>query len=357
MIDSQLHPIEIVAPPGHERSDLANGSGAPRSLARRTLGSAGPAVSAIGLGCMGMTGFYGQPDDAESLRTLHRALELDCNFWDSSDAYGPHTNERLIARVLNTHRERIFIATKFGISMDPQTLRRSVDGSPANARRSCDASLARLGVEQIDLYYPHRVDPATPIEDTIGAMGELVREGKVRYLGLSEPGADTIRRAHAVHPITAVQIEYSLWSRGVETEILPLLRDLGISLVAYAPVGHGFLTGCYRNPQDLLDSDVRRSQPRFAPQHLTHNLHIVDAVEQLAAEKGITPAQLAIAWVLHQGEDIVPIAGTKRVKYLEENLAAAVVRLSLDDLARINEAIPPPSGDRYDPAGMRAVGI
>jgi aryl-alcohol dehydrogenase-like predicted oxidoreductase len=355
MTDSPLHPPDTVALHGHETRDAR--TEAPFSLARRTLGSGGPAVSAIGLGCMGMTGFYGQPDDAESLRTLHRALELGCTFWDSSDAYGPHTNERLLARVLSTHRERIFIATKFGISIDPQTLRRSVDGSPANARRSCDASLNRLGVEQIDLYYPHRVDPATPIEETVGAIAELVREGKVRHLGLSEPGADTIRRAHAVHPITAVQIEYSLWSRDVEAEILPLLRELGIGLVAYAPLGHGFLTGSYRNPLDLPNSDFRRSQPRFGQEHLAHNLHLLDAIEQLAAERGITPAQLAIAWVLNQGDDIVPIAGTKRVKYLNENLAAAAVRLSPEDVARISEAIPPPSGERYDPGGMRSVGI
>jgi aryl-alcohol dehydrogenase-like predicted oxidoreductase len=357
MTDSPLRPTALAIPPGHEGSDPTNPTEGIRPLARRTLGSGGPAVSAIGLGCMGMTGFYGRPDDAESLRTLHRALELDCTFWDSSDAYGPHTNEELLARVLSTDRERIFIATKFGITMDPKTLRRSVDGSAANARRSCEASLARLGVEQIDLYYPHRVDPATPIEETIGAMTELVREGKVRYLGLSEPGVDTIRRAHAVHPITAVQIEYSLWSRDVEAQILPLLRELGIALVAYAPLGHGFLTGALRNPQDLLDSDVRRSQPRLGQEHLTHNLQLVDAIEQLAAEKGITPAQLAIAWVLHQGEDIVPIAGTKRVRYLHENLAAAAIRLTSADLARINDTIPRPSGERYDPGGMRSVGL
>ena len=357
MTDSPLQPTAPATPPGHEWSDLTDPTGRMRPLARRTLGSGGPAVSAIGLGCMGMTGFYGQPDDAESLRTLRRAIELDCTFWDSADAYGPHTNERLLASVLSTHRERIFIATKFGITMDPRTLRRSVDGSPANVRRSCDASLARLGVEQIDLYYPHRVDPGTPIEETIGAMAELVSKGKVRYLGLSEPGADTIRRAHAVHPITAVQIEYSLWSRDVEAEILPLLRELGIGLVAYAPLGHGFLTGSHRDPQDLVEGDVRRSQPRFGQEHLADNLQLLDAIQQLAAAKGITPAQLAIAWVLHQGEDIVPIAGTKRVKYLNENLAAAAVHLSPNDLARINEAIPPPSGERYDPAGMRSVGL
>jgi len=304
---------------------------------------------------MGMTGFYGEPDEAESIRTLRRALELGCNFWDTSDAYGPHTNERLLARVLGSHRGQVFVATKFGISIDPRTLRRSVDGSPATARRSCDASLRRLGVDHIDLYYPHRVDPATPIEETIGAMAELVREGKVRYIGLSEPGVDTIRRAHSVHPITAVQTEYSLWTRDIEADILPLLRELGIGLVAYAPLGHGFLTGALRNPQNLAEGDFRRSQPRFAEQNIGHNLQLVDRIEQLAAEKGITPAQLAIAWVLHQGHDIAPIAGTKHVQFLEQNLAAADVRLSPEELTRINDTIPEPAGDRYDPAGMRTV--
>jgi aryl-alcohol dehydrogenase-like predicted oxidoreductase len=326
-------------------------------LYRRTLGTGGPAVSAIGLGCMGMTGFYGEPDEAESIRTLRRALELGCTFWDTSDAYGPHTNERLLAGVLAQHRDEVFIATKFGISINPQTLQRSVDGSPANARRSCEASLQRLGVGHIDLYYPHRVDPATPIEESIGAMAELVKEGKVRYLGLSEPGLDTIRRAHVVHPITAVQIEYSLWTRDIERDILPLLRELGIGLVAYAPLGHGFLTGRYRNPQTLAEGDFRRSQPRFADDNLPQNLRLVDRIEQLAAEKAVTPAQLALAWVLHQGNDIVPIVGTKRVVYLEENLAAADVHLSPQELGRINHTIPQPSGERYDPGGMRTVGI
>jgi len=259
--------------------------------------------------------------------------------------------------VLAHHRDEVFIATKFGISINPQTLQRSVDGSPANARRSCEASLRRLGVGHIDLYYPHRVDPATPIEETIGAMAELVKEGKVRYLGLSEPGLETIRRAHVVHPISAVQIEYSLWTRDIERDILPLLRELGIGLVAYAPLGHGFLTGRYRNPQNLAEGDFRRSQPRFADHNLAQNLRLVDRIEQLAAEKGVTPAQLALAWVLHQGNDIVPIAGTKRVVYLEENLAAAGVHLSPEELARINHTIPQPSGERYDPGGMRTVGI
>jgi aryl-alcohol dehydrogenase-like predicted oxidoreductase len=335
----------------------APGIGNTRPPGHRGLGVGGPSVSAIGLGCMGMTGFYGEPDDAESTRTLHRALELGCSFWDTSDAYGPHTNERLLAQVLASRREQVFIATKFGITIDPRTLRRSVDCSPANARRSCDASLDRLGIEHIDLYYPHRVDPATPIEETIGALAELVAEGKLRYLGLSEPGAETIRRAHSVHPITAVQIEYSLWTRDIEPEILPLLRELGIGLVAYAPLGHGFLTGSYRDPRKLAAGDFRRSQPRFTEPNLTHNLQLVDRIEQLAAEKAVTPAQLAIAWILHQGDDIVPIAGTKRVKYLEENLAAANVRLSSEELARINAAITKPAGERYDSAGMRTVGI
>ena len=329
----------------------------PGTLARRTLGAGGPEVSAIGLGCMGMTGFYGTPNDAESIRTLHRALELGCSFWDTSDAYGPHTNEQLLARVLAIHRDEVFIATKFGITIDPISLRRSVDCSPANARYCCEASLKRLGVEHIDLYYPHRVDPSTPIEETIGALAELVSEGKVRCLGLSEPGAETIRRAHAVHPITAVQIEYSLWTRGVEHEILPLLRDLGIALVAYAPLGHGFLTGRYRDPHALEQGDFRRSQPRFADHNLDHNLELVNRIEDLADEKHITPGQLALAWVLNQGQDIVPIAGTKHVKYLEENIAAANVHLSPEELARINSAVPQPAGDRYDPAGMRTVGI
>src|SRR5215471_8185944 len=260
MTSSPEHTDAITPAPGHgQRAQLADRIKRHGPLERRTLGLGGPAVSAIGLGCMGMTGFYGEPDDAESIRTLRRALELGCNFWDTSDAYGPHTNEQLLSRVAAQHRQDVIIATKFGISFDPQTLQRSVDCTPANVRRSCEASLRRLGVDWIDLYYPHRVDPATPIEETVGAMAELVREGKVRYLGLSEPGAETIRRAQRVFPITAVQIEYSLWSRAVEAEILPLVRELGVGLVAYAPLGHGFLTGRYRSRQDLAENDVRRS--------------------------------------------------------------------------------------------------
>jgi aryl-alcohol dehydrogenase-like predicted oxidoreductase len=306
---------------------------------------------------MGMTGFYGDPDDAESIRTLQCALEHGCNFWDTAEAYGPETNERLLARVLASHRDRVFIATKFGVRIDPRTLQRSIDGSPANARRSCDASLARLGVDHIDLYYPHRVDPSTPIEETVGAMAELVRAGKIRYVGLSEPGPDTIRRAHRVHPITAVQVEYSLWTRDLERETLPLLRELGIGLVAYAPLGHGFLTGRVRDPAQLGARDFRRTQPRFAEQNLSHNLALVDRLERLAAAKGVTPAQLAIAWVLHRGEHVVPIAGTKRVRWLEENVAAAYVRITREEIARIDDTIGEPAGQRYDPGGMRTVGV
>jgi aryl-alcohol dehydrogenase-like predicted oxidoreductase len=306
---------------------------------------------------MGMTGFYGEADDAESVRTLERALELGCDFWDTAEAYGPETNERLLARVLGSRRDRVFIGTKFGVRVDPRTLRRSIDGSPGNVRRSCEASLGRLGVDRIDLYYPHRVDPSTPIEETVGAIADLVKEGKVRYLGLSEPGADTIRRAHRVHPITAVQIEYSLWTRNVEATILPLLRELGIGLVAYAPLGHGFLTGRVRDLQKLGTGDFRRTQPRFAEQNLPHNLALVDRLEGLAAAKGVAAAQLAFAWALHRGEDIVPIAGTKCVLWLEENLAAARVRLTPREIAHIGEAISEPAGERYDPGGMRTVGV
>jgi aryl-alcohol dehydrogenase-like predicted oxidoreductase len=326
-------------------------------LPRRTLGTNGPVVSAIGLGCMGMTGFYGPPDDEQSLRSLHRALELGCNLWDSSDAYGPHTNERLLSRVLGERRDDVVVATKFGVSVDPATMQRTVNGRPDNVRRSCEGSLMRLGVEHIDLYYPHRVDPKVPIEETVGAMADLVRAGKVRHLGLSEAGPETIRRAHAVHPLAAVQIEYSLWSRDVEADVLPLLRDLGIGLVAYAPLGHGFLTGRYRSREAFSATDFRRSQPRFSEENLAYNLHLVTRIEELATAKGVTPAQLAIAWVLHRGDGIVPISGTKNVVHLEENLAAAGVRLSAEEVTQIGERVLAPRGERYDPAGMRTVGI
>ena len=324
----------------------------------RRLGSAGPLVSALGVGCIGMTaGFYGDADEDQAIATLNRALDLGCNFWDSSDAYGPHTNERLLAKVLAHRREEVFIATKFGIKIDTDTMQRSVDGKPETVRNSCEASLRRLGIDYIDLYFQHRVDPATPIEDTIGAMAELVEQGKVRYLGLSEASADTIRRAHSVHPLTAVQTEYSLWSRDAEREVLPTLRVLDVGLVAYAPLGRGFLAGQYKGLHQLAQRDVRRSLPRFAEQNLDHNMRLVATIQQLAAEKGVTPSQLVLAWLLHQGPEVVPIPGTKRVHHLEENIAAIEVPLSAEELARIDETVPAPAGERYDPLGMRTVNI
>jgi aryl-alcohol dehydrogenase-like predicted oxidoreductase len=281
----------------------------------RTLGLDGPEVSAIGLGCMGMSAFYGATDEGEALRTIGRALELGCNFLDTSDMYGPHTNERLVGKAIASRRDEVFLATKFGIKLEPgDPPKRSIDGSPDYVRSACDASLERLGVEHIDLYYQHRVDPNTPIEDTVGAMAELVEQGKVRHLGLSEASAETIRRAHAVHPITAVQTEYSLWTRDVEPEILPTLQELGIALVAYSPLGRGFLSGRFSSPEDLDEGDFRRNGPRFTGENLEQNLKLAEIVKELAQEKGITPGQLALAWVLHRGKHIVPIPGTKRVK-------------------------------------------
>jgi aryl-alcohol dehydrogenase-like predicted oxidoreductase len=322
----------------------------------RTLGPDGPSVSAIGLGCMGMSAFYGATDEPESLRTIARALELGCNFLDTSDMYGPHTNEELVGRAIASRRDEVFLATKFGIKLEmtPEP-RRSLDGSPAYVRSACEASLKRLGVDHIDLYYQHRVDPATPIEETVGAMAELVTEGKVRHLGLSEAGPETIRRAHAVHPITALQTEYSLWTRDLEAEIMPTLDELGIGLVAYSPLGRGFLSGRFSRPEELDEGDYRRYGPRFTGENLEENLKLAGRVAELAAEKGVTPGQLALAWVLARGEQIVPIPGTKRVSYLEENLAAAEVELSAEDVERISEAVPAAAGDRYDPAGMRTV--
>ena len=323
---------------------------------RRRIGALD--VSAIGLGCMGMSAFYGSGDDEESTRTIHRALDLGCNFLDTSDMYGPHTNERLVGRAIAGRREEVFLATKFGIRLDPGPPPvRSVDGSPDYVRRACEGSLERLGVEHIDLYYQHRVDPRTPIEETVGAMAELVSEGKVRHLGLSEASAETIRRAHAVHPITAVQTEFSLWTRDVEQEILPALQELGIGFVAYSPLGRGFLSGRFSSPDELDENDFRRYGPRFTGENLEQNLKLAERVKELAAEKGITAGQLALAWVLHRGENIVPIPGTKRVRYLEENLAAAEVQLSDEDVRRIAEAVPSAAGERYDPQGMQTVNI
>jgi aryl-alcohol dehydrogenase-like predicted oxidoreductase len=326
----------------------------------RTLGPNGPEVSAIGLGCMGMSAFYGATDQAESLRTIERALDLGCNLLDTSDMYGPHTNEELVGRAIEGRRDEVFLATKFGIKLEPgDPPRRSIDGSPAYVREACEGSLRRLGVERIDLYYQHRVDPDTPIEDTVGAMAELVAEGKVAHLGLSEASAETIGRAHAVHPIAAVQTEYSLWTRDVESEVLPTLNELGIALVAYSPLGRGFLSGRFTSTDELDESDFRRYGPRFVGENLRQNLKLAERVKELAAEKGITPGQLALAWVLHRhrGEHIVPIPGTKRVSYLEENLAAAEVKLSEEEVERIAEEVPAAAGARYDEAGMRSVNI
>ncbi|HTZ63202.1 MAG TPA: aldo/keto reductase [Solirubrobacteraceae bacterium] len=329
------------------------------SIKTRTLGPGGPAVSEIGLGCMGMSAFYGATDESEARATIARALELGCNFLDTSDMYGPHTNERLVGSAIAGRREEVFLATKFGIKLvsDDDLLRRVIDGRPEYVREACEGSLQRLGVDHIDLYYQHRVDPNTPIEETVGAMAELVTAGKVRYLGLSEASAQTIRRAHAVHPITALQTEYSLWTRDVEAEILPALQELGIALVAYSPLGRGFLSGRFSSPDQLDADDYRRHGPRFTGENLEHNLALARRVRELAAERNITRGQLALAWVLHRGEHIVPIPGTKHVRYLEENLAAADVQLSDTEVEQIAASVPPAAGERYPEAVMRSVNL
>jgi aryl-alcohol dehydrogenase-like predicted oxidoreductase len=329
------------------------------TMKTRTLGPDGPVVSAIGLGCMGMSAFYGTADESEARATISRSLELGCNFLDTSDMYGPYTNEELVGSAIAGRREEVFLATKFGIKLPrpDDLLNRVIDGRPEYVREACDASLRRLGVDHIDLYYQHRVDPNTPIEETVGAMAELVAAGKVCHLGLSEASAATVRRAHAVHPITALQTEYSLWTRDVEAEILPTLQELGIALVAYSPLGRGFLSGRFTSPDELEESDFRRHGPRFTGENLEQNLQLAARVRELAEEKHITPGQLALAWVLHGGEHIVPIPGTKRVRYLEENLAAAEVHLSGEEVQRIAAAIGPAAGDRYPAQAMRTVNI
>jgi len=325
----------------------------------RTLGPRGPEVSEIGLGCMGMSAFYGSTDEAEATATIQRALELGCNFLDTSDMYGPHTNERLLGRAIADRREQAFLATKFGIKLNltAQPPRREIDGSAAYVREACEGSLRRLGVDHVDLYYQHRVDPKTPIEETVGAMAELVREGKVRHLGLSEAAPATIRRAHAVHPIAAVQTEYSLWTRDVEDEILPTLGELGIALVAYSPLGRGFLAGRFSSSEELDEGDFRRYGPRFTGENGERNRALAERVRELAQEKGVTPGQLALAWVLSRGEHVVPIPGTKRRSYLEENLAAADIELSAEEAERIAAAVPAAAGARYDEQGMRTLNL
>jgi aryl-alcohol dehydrogenase-like predicted oxidoreductase len=326
---------------------------------QRNLGSEGLVVSELGLGCMGMSEFYGTGDEDESIATIHRAIELGITFLDTADMYGPFTNERLVGRAISGRRDEVVLATKFGNERREDGSRVGINGTPEYVRRACDASLERLGVDHIDLYYQHRVDPETPIEETVGAMKELVEAGKVRYLGLSEAATETIRRAHAVHPISALQSEYSLFTRDVEDEVLPTVRELGIGFVPYSPLGRGFLTGRWRSIEDMPEDDTRSARfPRFAEENFKKNLELADRVREVADEKVVTPGQLALAWLLAQGEDIVPIPGTKRRKYLEENAGAADVTLTEEDLARIEEAMPRGSaaGERYSEEQMRTVG-
>ena len=327
-------------------------------MKRRKLGSL--EVSALGLGCMGMSAFYGSADQGEAIAAIHRALELGIDFLDTAQLYGPMTNEELVGRAIKGHRDDYVIATKFARRMDaakPGDMSSvgPLDGSAEHARNSIEGSLKRLGTEHVDLYYQHRVDPNVPIEETVGAMAELVQQGKVRHIGLSEAAPETIRRAHAVHPITAVQTEYSLWTRDPEPEVLPTCRALGIGFVPYSPLGRGFLSGRFTSPDELDEGDFRRSGPRFTGENLKANQRLAAKVGEIAEEKGITPAQLALAWVLAQGQDLVPIPGTKRRRYLEENAAAVEVELSGEDLARIEAELPPPAGERYDEAGMATV--
>ncbi|MCA0368024.1 MAG: aldo/keto reductase [Proteobacteria bacterium] len=322
----------------------------------RKLGRDGPEVSAIGLGCMGMSAFYGGADEAQSIAVIHRALDLGVTLFDTAEMYGPHTNEVLVGKALKDRRDQAFIATKFGINRQPDGSA-VTDGSPANVRRAVEGSLSRLGVDHIDLYYQHRIDPNTPIEETVGAMAELVKEGKVRFLGLSEAAPETLRRAQATHPITALQTEYSLWSRDPEDGLLDVVRELGIGFVPYSPLGRGFLSGEIKSIDDLAPDDFRRTNPRFAGDNFQKNLDLVDAVGAIAEDKGVTGAQLALAWVLAQGDDLVPIPGTRRISTLEQNVAAADIVLTAEDLARIEAVFPrgAAAGERYAPGGMSSL--
>jgi aryl-alcohol dehydrogenase-like predicted oxidoreductase len=328
-------------------------------MEQRQLGTQGLVVSAMGLGCMGMSEFYGRADEKESIATIHRAIELGLNLIDTANVYGPFTNEQLVGRAIRDRRNQVVLATKFGIVRTSDPAYRGVNGHPEYVRESCEGSLRRLGADHIDLYYQHRIDPTVPIEDTIGAMALLVQEGKVRFLGLSEAGPETIRRAHRVHPLTAIQMEYSIWTRDPETSVLPTVRELGVGFVAYSPLGRGFLSGGIRRLEDLAPDDFRRRSPRFQGENFRKNLELVDAVGRIAREKGVTPTQLALAWVLAQGPDIVPIPGTTRRTHLEEDAAALTVKLTTADLEAVHQAAPPEAvaGPRYPEAMMRLIGV